>query len=130
MPGRFCQYVFWSATTRSMCTGGGSVLAERLWGSTTLMPSPTRNHSLPSRDFATLGPNELGATTPSLTPSLASHSVVSMFRFESAIQASSWLRVMRTSPQSVYNHTERSLSSIDQWMLSHGKPFLDARVAM
>src|SRR5208337_2969479 len=96
----------------------------------TWTPSPVRNHSLPSVDFATRGPYALAGVERSLTPSAASQTVVSILRFGSAIHVSSSVRVMRTRPHAVYNQNERSSSSIDQLVKSQGKPFLLVSVAI
>src|SRR5580704_3661126 len=94
------------------------------------MPSPVTNHSLPSVDLATRGPYSLAALERSLTPSAASQTVISILRLGSAIHASTSVRPMRTSPQAVYNHNERSSSSIVPLMVLQGRPFLVVRVAI
>src|SRR5215472_14039769 len=113
-----------------MCTGGGTLLNPRWCGSTTSTPSPVTNHSLPSSDFATRGPYSLAADERSLTPSAASQTVISILCLWSTIHASSSLRAMRTSPQPVYNHNDRSSSSIVQLIVLQGRPFAVVRVVI
>jgi hypothetical protein len=90
---------------------------------------PVTNQSLPSADFVTRGPYSLVALERSLTPSVASQTVVAILRFGSAIHASTSVRVIRTRPQRMYNHSEPSSSSIVQFVPSQGKPFLLVSVA-
>src|SRR5262249_30715145 len=99
--------------------------------STTAIPSsPMKDQSLPSPDFAKVGPQEDGEIGWNLTPSAASHTVVSTLRFGSATHASSSVRATRTRPQAVYSQNERSSSSIVQCTGAQGRPFLLVSVPM
>ena len=77
------------------------------------MSSLVTNHSLPSAAFAKVGPKEEGDPQGN-APSVASQSVGSTRRAGSDIQASIWLTGMRSRPQAVYSHNERSSSSVVQ----------------
>src|SRR5688500_10804737 len=86
------------------------------------MPTPETNHSFPSAAFATGGLKYAGDTGLSVTPSAAPQSFVLTLRVGSAIHATRSSRMTRTRPQAVYSHSDRSLSSIDQWIALHGRP--------
>src|SRR5262245_57037494 len=118
-----------------MCTGGGSLLKGRWRGSTTLTPSIGKNHNFPSEVLATCG-LKCPLSGRLLTPSELSNTVawmvrlVSLFWSTAALQASSSARATHTSPHAVYSQKECSSSSIAQFTVSQGNPFLLVSVAM
>src|SRR5262249_45147676 len=67
-------------------------------------------------------------STRSPTPSEPSNTVVCIARVGSLTAAFNSVEAMRTSPQTVYSHTDWSSSSMIQCTESHGNPFLRLNV--